>query len=107
MVPTDPEATRLARLFHAASDPTRLALLRFVLQEEHCVNECVEQTGRGQGAVSKHLATLAEARLVESRRQGRFTYYRVRDPVALQSLLTIAEQLEQSGLSPGAADEAR
>jgi DNA-binding transcriptional ArsR family regulator len=92
---TDAETTRLARLFHAASDPTRLALLRFVLHEEHCVSECVEQTGRGQGAVSKHLATLAEVGLLQSRRQGRFTYYRVRDTAGVQTLLTTAEHLEQ------------
>jgi DNA-binding transcriptional ArsR family regulator len=103
-VRTDQDTARLARLFHAASDPTRLALLRFVLHEEHCVNQCVEQTRRGQGAVSKHLATLAEAGLVQSRRQGRFTYYRVRDAAAVETLLATAEHLEQSaGDSPGVA----
>lgn len=98
-VRTDPETSGLASVFHAASDPTRLALLRFVLHEEHCVTQCVEQTGRGQGAVSKHLATLAETGLVRARRQGRFTYYQVTDPDAVVTLLAAAERLQRS--SPG------
>ena len=39
----------IAKLFAAVGDPTRLALLRFLLPKEHCVSECTEQIGLTQG----------------------------------------------------------
>ncbi|MDP9395953.1 MAG: ArsR family transcriptional regulator [Actinomycetota bacterium] len=49
--------------------PTRL--LRFLLEDEHCVSQCTAHIGLTQGAVSKQLATLADAGLLTCRRASR------------------------------------
>ena len=83
----------IAKLFAAVGDPTRLALLRFLLRQEHCVSECTEQIGLTQGAVSKQLAALTDAGLLTRRPVGRRAYYRVREPEAVERILTDAEAL--------------
>jgi DNA-binding transcriptional ArsR family regulator len=83
----------LANLFAAVGDPNRLALLRFLLKEEHCVTQCTEHIGLTQGAVSKQLVTLADAGLLSRRRAGRRAYYAVREPEVLERMLSEAETL--------------
>ncbi len=83
----------VAKLFAAVGDPTRLRLLRFLLGEEHCVTQCTEHIGLTQGAVSKQLATLADAGLLTRRRASRRAYYRVSEPEAVERILTDAEAL--------------
>jgi DNA-binding transcriptional ArsR family regulator len=70
----------VAKFFRGLSDPARLRLLEFLLGGEHTVTECVARISLSQGRVSSHLACLAGCGYVESRRQGRFTYYKVADP---------------------------
>ncbi len=83
----------LARTFAAAAHPVRLELLSFLLDDEHCVTQCMEHTGAPQSLVSKHLATLIDAGLVERRKAGRRNYHRVVDPQGLSALLDSAERL--------------
>lgn len=82
-----------AALFAAISDRTRLRLLSFLLDEEHCVTQCTQEIGLTQGAVSKHLARLSASGLVSRRPTGRHAYYRVVDPVAVRTLLAHADAL--------------
>lgn len=65
----------LAR-FKALGDPTRLKLLRLLMERECAVHELVEILSTGQSRVSQHLAKLKAAGLVNERREGRETYYR-------------------------------
>jgi DNA-binding transcriptional ArsR family regulator len=82
----------LARFFKVLADPTRLALLDFVLHEERTVSECVAHVGLSQGRVSAHLGCLAQCGFVEVRREGRFAYYRVADP-RVADLVALAHDL--------------
>lgn len=82
----------VARCFRALGDPTRLALLEYLLSGEHTVSDCVEEVGLAQGRVSSHLACLADCGYVGSRREGRFTYYRVTDP-RVADLVVLARSL--------------
>lgn len=70
----------LAKFFRALSDPTRLRLLEFLMDEEHTVTECVAHVSVSQGRVSSHLACLADCGYVDVRRVGRHAFYRVTDP---------------------------
>lgn len=70
----------VAKFFRALGDPTRLDLLRFLVEHgEATGSECVERAGLSQGRVSAHLACLVSCGLVTMRRQGRYAYYRVID----------------------------
>lgn len=82
----------VAKFFRALGDPVRLRLLEFLLTEEHTVTECVERVGLSQGRVSVHLACLSDCGYVVARREGRFAYYRVRDP-RVAELVTVARSL--------------
>jgi ArsR family transcriptional regulator len=60
----------------ALADPTRLRLLALLGTEELSVAELCEITRLAQSRISTHLGQLAEAGLLESRRDGKRTYYR-------------------------------
>jgi DNA-binding transcriptional ArsR family regulator len=66
-------------LFAALADPTRRAIFQRLSQDgEQPVRVLTGHSGVSQPAVSKHLAMLKRAGLVNDRRAGRETYYRVR-----------------------------
>jgi DNA-binding transcriptional ArsR family regulator len=66
-------------VFRSLADPTRRALLERLMQKgEHTVGALTDYAGISQPAVSKHLAVLKAAGLVEDRRDGREAHYRVR-----------------------------
>ncbi|MGZ9811703.1 ArsR/SmtB family transcription factor [Pseudoroseicyclus sp. H15] len=68
----------LAATFAALGDPTRLALVeRLMRAEALSVGQLAEGLPMSRQAVSKHLAVLAEARLVVGEREGRETRYRL------------------------------
>ena len=66
---------RLLLRARALSDPTRLKLLRLLLERESAVHELVDVLATGQSRVSMHLAKLKAAGLVQERREGREMYY--------------------------------
>jgi ArsR family transcriptional regulator len=74
----------VAARFKALGDARRLALLSALSDGERTVTELAEATNRPQPNVSQHLASLARAGLVESRRQGTRVYYRIADPYVLR-----------------------
>lgn len=74
-------------------EPNRVRLLRLLLDGEHCVTQCTEQTGLVQSLVSKHLGRLVDAGLVQRRRDGRRNYHALVDPAGVQELLAVAERL--------------
>jgi DNA-binding transcriptional ArsR family regulator len=74
-------------LFRTLGDPTRRALFeRLARAETLTVHALTERSGVSQPAVSKHLAVLRRAGLVEARPAGRETHYRAR-PQGLAPLL--------------------
>lgn len=60
----------------AVADPTRLRLLALLAEDELAVAELCDITQLAQSRISTHLGQLAEAGLVEARREGKRTFYR-------------------------------
>jgi ArsR family transcriptional regulator len=81
--PTD--LLRLARVFHALSDETRLCLVAMLRGGERCVCDLTAALDAGQSRLSFHLKTLKDAGLVQDRRDGRWSYYSL-VPGALEGL---------------------
>lgn len=67
--------TRIARVFHALSDETRLCIVGMLQPGERCVCELTEALSAAQSRLSFHLKTLKDAGLVQDRREGRWVYY--------------------------------
>jgi len=61
----------------ALSDPTRLRIVALLEKEELSVNELQEVTRMGQSRISTHLGLLLDSGLVQSRREGKRTFYRL------------------------------
>jgi ArsR family transcriptional regulator, arsenate/arsenite/antimonite-responsive transcriptional repressor len=70
----------LVRLFAALADPTRLRLLNLMDGREVCVCYFVEILRQGQPKISRHLAYLRRAGIVEARREGKWMHYRIERP---------------------------
>ena len=70
----------LVTLFAALADPTRLRLLNMMDGREVCVCYFVEILKQGQPKISRHLAYLRRAGIVEARRDGKWMHYRIERP---------------------------
>jgi DNA-binding transcriptional ArsR family regulator/precorrin-6B methylase 2 len=73
-------AEALQRVFKTFSDPTRVRILALLQREELAVQELMEVLGMAQSRVSRHLAILREAGLIQDRRDGTFVFYRFSVP---------------------------
>ena len=67
-------------LFSALADRTRLRLLNLMADTEICVCFFVEVLGTNQAKISRHLAYLRRAGVVEARREGKWMHYRIVEP---------------------------
>lgn len=68
----------------ALSDPSRVRVLMCLQGGELCVCQIMTLLGLAPSTVSKHMAVLHQAGLIDSRKQGRWVYYRLpatRDPL--------------------------
>src|SRR5580698_1951966 len=61
----------------ALSDPTRLRIIALLEREALSVNELQEITRMGQSRISTHLGLLQDAELLQSRREGKRTFYQL------------------------------
>jgi ArsR family transcriptional regulator len=69
------------RFFQALGDITRLRLLNLMGDQEICVCYLVEILAQGQPKISRHLAYLRRAGVVEARREGKWMHYRIVPPL--------------------------
>jgi ArsR family transcriptional regulator, arsenate/arsenite/antimonite-responsive transcriptional repressor len=61
----------------ALADEQRVRMLLALRRHELCVCQIVSLVGLATSTVSKHMSILKQARLVESRKDGRWIYYRL------------------------------
>src|SRR5205823_5467162 len=69
------------KLMRALGDATRLRIILLLERDELSVNELQEITRMGQSRISTHLKQLQDAELVQSRREGKRTFYKL-NPLA-------------------------
>ncbi len=76
------EIEKLAEIFKALADPTRLRLVKLLSECSSgectgalCVNALAHRVGVTQSAVSQHLRVLRQAGLVRGERRGHFVHY--------------------------------
>lgn len=85
-------------LFMALADKTRLRLLNLMTEDEVCVCFFTEVLGDSQPKISRHLAYLRNAGLVQARRDGKWMHYSIKWPddagmrTILQSTLSALEE---------------
>lgn len=72
---THSDLARAARVFHALSDETRLAIVVLLKDGERCVCDLQVPLQSAQSRLSFHLKVLKDAGVVSDRRAGRWSYY--------------------------------
>lgn len=90
--------TQFARIGHALASPKRIELLDLLGQGEKSVDALAEQLATPIKNTSAHLRVLRQARLVETRRDGTWIYYRLADDDVFR-LLRALESLGHSRLA--------
>src|ERR1022692_4399535 len=83
----------------ALADETRVRILMALRGGELCVCQITELFGFAPSTVSKHLSILFQARLVESRKEGRWIYYQLPGKNAPEAVREALNWLEKSQAS--------
>jgi ArsR family transcriptional regulator len=88
---------RSARVFHALSDETRLAIVERLKGGERCVCDLQDLLDAAQSRLSFHLRTLKDAGIVTDRKQGRWSYYTL-VPGAIEEAVGALVEVKESAL---------
>jgi arsenate reductase len=67
----------LLAVMKALADPNRLRIVAALDGRELCLCQIVELLGLATSTVSRHMSILEQARLVDARKDGRWTYFRL------------------------------
>lgn len=86
---------QVARIGKSLSSPTRLELLELLAQGEKSVEVLADQVGIDLRLASAHLKALREARLVKTRRDGKYVFYRLSGKDVAQLWVTLRETAEE------------
>jgi DNA-binding transcriptional ArsR family regulator len=89
------ELEQIAARFKVLGEPMRLRILQSVCKRARTVNDIVNATGSTQANVSKHLALLAAAGLLERNRDGQHVFYGMKDQLALKLCELVRAQLAE------------
>jgi ArsR family transcriptional regulator len=86
-------------LFKSLSDQTRLQSLLLIHQEQElCVCELMVALDLSQPKVSRHLALLREAELLQAERRGQWIFYRLSTSLETWVLAVIKQAAEHTNL---------
>lgn len=92
-----------AKVLKALAHPTRLWMAEQLADGERCVCEFVEAIDADYSTISKHLAILKQAGIVEDDKRGKQVFYRLKVPCVLKFMTCIeavirSEAKEQAAL---------
>jgi ArsR family transcriptional regulator len=82
----------LADLFQALADPSRLRILALLSRMELSVGELAHLLGQSQPRVSRHVRILADAGVVERRKEGSWVFLAIADADRTEPLLALVDQ---------------
>jgi len=84
------------RITKALSDIQRVRILMMLRTGELCVCQIIAVLGLAPSTVSKHLSILSAAGLVDSRKDGRWAYFRLPQGAALKAVKPVLKWLREA-----------
>ena len=87
------ELERIAARFKMLGEPMRLKILQAVCGSPRTVTDIVAATGATQANVSKHLALLAAAGILQREKDGQCVYYGIKDRLAVKMCELVRAQV--------------
>ncbi len=91
---------RIANLFRAFAEPTRLAIIQELKSGELGVSDIVDQLHTSQANVSKQLKILHDAGLLTRRKQATQVLYAIADPMVFELCRLVCDKLNQDAVKP-------
>jgi DNA-binding transcriptional ArsR family regulator len=91
---------RVANMFRAFAEPTRLAIIQELKGGELTVSEIVGRLTTSQANVSKQLKLLHDAGVVEREKSGTQVRYRIADAMVFGLCRTVCEKLNRDAARP-------
>ena len=82
-----------AEIIQSVAHPLRLAIIDFLGHGEQCVCDISQQVGAERSNVSRHLAVLLNAGVVECRKEGLKVIYSLKTPCILNFFSCVTEVL--------------
>lgn len=86
----------IIHLAKALSDGNRVRTLLALQGKELCVCQIVELLQLAPSTVSKHMSILSQVQLVESRKEGRWVYYRLAEEDVSDAVGVVLQWLQES-----------
>ncbi len=93
----DGDYSRETYVLKALANEARLKIVHHLGSRESCVCDLVELVGLDQSTVSKHLAVLKAAAIVDRERRGHHIYYRLIAPCVLDFIACAAAVADGRG----------
>ncbi|MFO8011796.1 MAG: metalloregulator ArsR/SmtB family transcription factor [Phycisphaerae bacterium] len=84
-----------AEMIQAAGHPIRLAIIDFLKDGEQCVCNIAEHVGAKRSNVSRHLAVMLKAGVVDCRKDGLRVMYWLKTPCILGFLSCVSDALRE------------
>ncbi len=98
---------KLAALFQALADPTRLRILALLQVMELSVGELAQLLGQSQPRVSRHVRILGDSAMIGRRKEGSWVYLQLAEPARTRELFELSRGLDPEAEQLFAGDAAR
>lgn len=85
---------RIAKYLKVLGSPIRVRILLTIGYGEACVCHLEAELNKRQAYISQHLMVLRDAEILDTRRDGKYIYYRVADRKVFELIETTASLLE-------------
>ncbi len=82
-------------IIQAAAHPIRLAIIEYLEGGEQCVCDIVSHVGAQRSNVSRHLALMLKAGVLECRKDGLKIFYQLKTPCILKFLNCVNQVLHE------------
>lgn len=83
--------TKTAEIFKAFCDENRIRILEMLQSGEKCGCKLLEELNVSQPTLSHHMKILCDAGIVENRKEGKWTHYRISNIGRIKILNTLEE----------------
>ena len=87
----------LLDLFRAMADPTRMRIMHLLGAMELSVGELAQAVGQSQPRVSRHVKILAEAGLIDRRKEGNWVFLRLGHSESCRQLMAMFSNIPADG----------
>lgn len=87
------------KILKAMANETRLLILDKLKTREHTVKELTDIAGLDQSTISKHLSILSSVGIVDSRKEGNLSFYRLLTPCVLDMFGCTSKVIDLNRLS--------